>query len=140
MFNFIKSFFKNKPKKVTLIDRRYNEKKEYTYDKDGNILKCKFFYSSSAGSQHWHEETYNENGFVILKEYSRGEWTKYTYNDYKCVLTELYHNGYSIERTYDKFHKQSETVVDPNTKKKYVTTYNIVGDYYNTQVIELDLN
>lgn len=137
LLNKIKSLFKSNPKKITLIDRRYNDKKEYTYDKNGNILKCKFFYNSSTNSQRWHEETYNEKGFVILREHSRGEWTKYTYNDYNCVLTELNHNGYSIERTYNGFHKQSETVVFPDEKKKYVTTYN-VGGHCNTQVIELE--
>lgn len=133
----------NEFKTVTLIDARFQEKTEYTYNKDNYIVSRKMFHKvfednkTVISDSRWIKEFFDERGNIIRKEQDHGMWEQFTYNDDNMMLTSIDESGNSNEYVYNK-DKTYKTVISkyPQQNKIFTRHYTITGDQYNIKTIE----
>ena len=130
-------------KTVTLIDARFQEKIEYTYNKDNYIVSRKIFHKifkdnkTVISDNRWNKEYFDERGNIIRTEQDCGMWENLTYDDNNMVLTKIDNLGNSHEYQYndDKTYKMIISKY-PSQNKTFTKYYTVTGDYYNTRIVE----
>lgn len=130
-------------KTVILIDARFQEKIEYTYNKDNYIVSRKIFHKvfkdnkTVISENRWNKEYFDERGNIIRTEQDHGMWENLTYDKNDMVLTKIDDRGNSFEYQYndDKTYKMIISKY-PQQNKTFTTHYTVIGDRYNTRIVE----